>query len=181
MKRNSLPKCPKCKLSMGITLTDKTATCGYCKHIWKPSPNVREQIKASADFAATMRQAKQDRIEHERRAAAAKYERLNRRDARGWLVRDDELDLSKLTTEEQIKHCERLTQHLDGLAEEGFVDRDVIEPQHSDCWDLKEDGETIEVCQVDCPVAVAKREQYLASAFREHPDQLVFHLTSPLT
>lgn len=169
-----LPKCQKCKLSMGITLTDKVASCGYCKHTWKPSPSVREQI---ADFAATMRQAKQDRIERERRAAAAKYERLNRRDVRGWLVRDDELDLSKLTVEEQIKHCERLTQHLDGLAEEGFVDRDVIEPQHSEWWDEGEE----QVCDADCPVATTKHEQYLASAFREHPGQLVFHLTSPLT
>lgn len=167
-RKSSLPKCPKCKLSMGLTLTDKIATCGYCYISWKPSPSVRERIKACADFEATMRQAKQDRIERERRAAAAKYEKLNHRDANGWLVRDDELDLDKLPIEEQIKHCDRLTRHLDGLAEEGFVDRDVVEPQHS--WWCDEG----QVCDATCPVVTAKCEQYLASAFREHPGQTTF-------
>lgn len=181
MRSAKLPKCPKCKLSMGLTLTDKTATCGYCYISWKPSPSVRERIKASADFEATMRQAKQDRIERERRAAAAKYEKLNRRDVNGWLVREDELDLDKLPIEEQIKHCDRLTRHLDGLAEEGFVDRDGVYPEHSGyCYVMGEDGVELTTCDADCPVAVAKRKQYLASAFREHSGQLVFHLTSTL-
>lgn len=177
-RKSSLPKCPKCKLSMGIILTDKTATCGSCYTSWKPSPGVLERIKASTDSAATVRQAKQDRIEREQRAAAAKYERLNPRDARGWLIRDYDDDLSVLPTAALVKHRDRLTRHLDGLAEEGFVSRGVAEPQHSGyCYVIGENGLELTTCDADCPVATAKRGQYLGSAFREHSGQLVFHLT----
>lgn len=174
-RKLSLPKCPKCRFSFGLSLNGCVATCSYCAQSWKPSLAVRQKITDLLESEREMRQVKQSRAAVAAAAVAAKYERLNRRDARGWLVRDDELDLSTLSTEELVKHRDRLTEHLDGLAEEGFVDRDVMEPQHSGyCYEMGENGLDLAACDADCPVAIAKRERYLASAYREHSRQLTF-------
>ena len=133
MRRSKLPKCPKCKGSYGLTLTDTQAHCKYCQHTWKPTASVREKIAARVEYEAGMRQAKASRIERDRlaaEAAKAAYARRWRRDANGWVVRDDELDLATLTAEELVAHRDRLTEHLDGLVEAGFVDGTLSEAKH---------------------------------------------------
>jgi len=175
MRRSKLPKCPKCEGSYGLTLSDKQAHCSYCQHTWKPTANVREKIAAQAEYEAEMRQAKANHIERERLAAEvakAAHARRWRRDASGWVVRDDELDLSTLTAEELVAHRDRLTEHLDGLVEAGFVDG-VTKPQHSDyCYVLGDDGLELTTCDQQCPLVEAWRQAYLASAYRNHPGQL---------
>ena len=166
MRGSKLPKCPKCQGSYGLTLSDKQAHCSYCQHTWKPTANAREKIAAQAEYEAEMRQAKANRIERERiaaEAAKAAYARRWRRDASGWVVRDDELDLAALTGDALMAHRDRLTEHLDGLVEDGFVDG-TSSPRHSDyCYVLGDDGLELTTCDPHCP---------LTTAYREHPGQL---------
>ena len=61
---------------------------------------------------------------------------------------------------------DRLTEHLDGLVEAGFVDGTLSEARHD------EDDPKVGVCLPDCPVAIAKQQAYLATAYRDHPGQL---------
>ena len=169
MRRSKLPKCPKCKGSYGLTLSDKQAHCSYCQHTWKPTTGVSEKIAAQAEYEAGMRQAKASRIDRDRlaaEAAKAAYAQRWRRDASGWVVRDDELDLATLTGDDLMAHRDRLTEHLDGLAEAGFVDGTLSEARHD------EDDPKVGVCLPDCPVAIAKQQAYLATAYRDHPGQL---------
>ena len=124
-----------------------------------------------------MRQAKASRIERDRlatEAAKAAYAQRWRRDAGGWVVRDDELDLATLTGDALVAHRDRLTEHLDGLIEAGFVDGTLGEARHDDyCYyEGEEDDLKVGVCLPDCPVAAEKRQAYLATAYREHPGQL---------
>ena len=165
MRRSKLPKCPKCKGSYGLTLSDKQAHCGYCQHTWKPTASVREKIVAQAEYEAGMRQAKASRIERDRLAAEAAYARRWRRDVNGWVVRDDELDLATLTGDALAAHRDRLTEHFDGLVEAGFVDGTLSEARHDGyCYyEGDEDDLKVGVCLPDCPVA---------TAYREHPGQL---------
>jgi len=176
MRRSKLPKCPKCQGSYGLTLSDKQAHCSYCQHTWKPTASVREKIVAQAEYEAGMRQAKAWRIERERlaeEAAKAAYARRWRRDVSGWVVRDDELDLATLTGDALMAHRDRLTEHLDGLVEAGFVDGTLSEAKHDDyCYELLDDGLKIAACHLDCPVVIARQQDYLATAYREHPGQL---------
>jgi hypothetical protein len=162
-------------------LFDKQAHCSYCQHTWKPTANVREKIAAQAEYEAEMRQAKANHIERERLAAEvakAAHARRWRRDASGWVVRDDELDLATLTAEELVAHCDRLTEHLDGLVEAGFVDGMLSEARHDDyCYELLDDGLKIAACHLDCPVVIARQQDYLATAYREHPGQLSLFFT----
>jgi hypothetical protein len=150
-------------------LSDKQAHCSYCQHTWKPTANAREKIAAQAEYEAEMRQAKANRIERERiaaEAAKAAYARRWRRDASGWVVRDDELDLAALTGDALMAHRDRLTEHLDGLVEDGFVDGTLSEARHD------EDDPKAGACHLDCPAAIAKQQAYLTTAYREHPGQL---------
>ena len=176
MRRSKLPKCPKCKGSYGLTLSDKQAHCSYCQHTWKPTANAREKIAAQAEYEAGVRQAKASRIDRDRlaaEAAKAAYARRWRRDASGWVVRDDELDLATLTGDALMAHRDRLTEHLDGLVEAGFVDGTLSEARHDDyCYELLDDGLKIAACHLDCPVVILQRQTYLATAYREHPGQL---------
>ena len=176
MRRSKLPKCPKCEGSYGLTLSDKQAHCSYCQHTWKPTASVREKIVAQAEYEAEMRQAKTRRTERERiaaEAAKATYARRWRRDASGWVIRDGELDLATLTLGELVAHCDRLTEHLDGLVEAGFVDGTLSEAKHDGyCYELLDDGLKIAACHLDCPVVISQRQAYLATAYREHPGQL---------
>ena len=171
MRRSKLPKCPKCEGSYGLTLSDKQAHCSYCQHTWKPTASVREKIVAQAEYEAEMRQAKTRRTERERiaaEAAKATYARRWRRDANGWIIRDDELDLATLTLGELVAHCDRLTEHLDGL-----VDGTLSAAKHDGyCYELLDDGLKIAACHLDCPVVISQRQAYLATAYREHPGQL---------
>lgn len=175
MRRSKLPKCPKCEGSYGLTLSDKQAHCSYCQHTWKPTASVREKIAAQAEYEAEMRQAKASRIERDRlaaEAAKAAYAQRWRRDASGWVVRDDELDLATLSQEELVAHRDRLTEHLDSLVEAGFVDG-TSSPQHSDhCYVLGDDGLELTTCDPHCPLIAAWRQAYLATAYRAHPGQL---------
>lgn len=169
MRRSKLPKCPKCKGSYGLTLSDKQAHCSYCQHTWKPTTGVSEKIAAQAEYEAGMRQAKASRIDRDRlaaEAAKAAYAQRWRRDASGWVVRDDELDLATLTGDDLMAHRDRLTEHLDGLAEAGFVDGTLSEARHD------EDDPKAGACHLDCPAAIAKQQAYLTTAYREHPGQL---------
>lgn len=164
-------------MSYSLSLVDKLAHCGSCQHTWKPAASVREKIVAQLEYDAAMRQAKAFRIEREKQAAEARAaaEALRwRRDDRGWVIRDDELDLATLTTEELVAHRDRLTEHLDGLVEVGFVDGAVVsEPKHDDdCCGLALDEGKPPVCSDDCPVVIAQQQAYLASAYRDHPGQL---------
>lgn len=176
MRRSKLSKCPKCKGSYGLAMTYSQAHCKYCQHTWKPTASVREKIAAQTEYEAGMRQAKAWRIERDRlaaEAAKATYARRWRRDASGWVIRDDELDLATLTLEELVAHCDRLTEHLDGLVEAGFVDGTLSEAKHDDyCYELLDDGLKIAACHLDCPVVISQRQAYLATAYREHPGQL---------
>jgi len=124
-----------------------------------------------------MRQAKASRIDRDRlaaEAAKAAYAQRWRRDASGWVVRDDELDLATLTGDALIQHRDRLTEHLDGLVEAGFVDGTLSEAKHDGyCYYAGDkDDPKVGVCLPDCPVAIAKQQAYLATAHRNHPDQL---------
>ena len=176
MRRSKLPKCPKCEGSYGLTLSDKQAHCSYCQHTWKPTASVREKIALQVEYETEMRQAKSNSIECERlaaEAAKAAYARRWRRDANGWIIRDDELDLATLTPGELVAHCDRLTEHLDGLVEAGFVDGTLSEAKHDGyCYELLDDGLKIAACHLDCPVVISQRQAYLATAYREHPGQL---------
>lgn len=177
MRRSKSPKCPKCKESYGLTLSDKQAHCSYCQHTWKPTVSVREKIAAQAEYEAGMRQAKAWRIERDRlaaEAAKAAYARRWRRDANGWVIRDDELDLATLTGDALMAHRDRLTEHLDDLVEAGFVDGSLSEAKHDGyCYyEGDEDDPKVGVCLPDCPVAIAKQQAYLTTAYREHPGQL---------
>ena len=176
MSRSKLPKCPKCKGSYGLTLSDKQAHCSYCQHTWKPTTGVSEKIAAQAEYEAGMRQAKASRIDRDRlaaEAAKAAYAQRWRRDASGWVVRDDELDLATLTGDDLMAHRDRLTEHLDGLVEDGFVAGTPSEARHDDyCYKLLDDGLKIAACHLDCPAAIAKQQAYLTTAYREHPGQL---------
>ena len=157
-------------MSYSLSLVDKQAHCGSCQHTWEPAASVREKIVAQL-------QAKASRIEREKQAAearAAAAAKRWRRDDRGWVVRDDELDLTTLTGFELMQHRDRLTEHLDGLVEHGFVDGTVVsEPKHDDdCCELALDEGKLPACSDDCPVIVAQQRAYLASAYRDHPGQL---------
>jgi hypothetical protein len=163
-------------------LFDKQAHCSYCQHTWKPTANVREKIAAQAEYEAEMRQAKASRIERERlaaEAAKAAYARRWRRDASGWVVRDDELDLATLTGDALMAHRDRLTEHLDGLVEAGFVDGTLSEVRHDGyCYEIgEEDDLKIGVCLAECPVNIARQQTYHATAYREHPGQLSLFFT----
>lgn len=177
MRRVKPPKCPKCDMSYSLSLTDKQAHCGGCQHTWKPAASAREKIVTQLAYDAGMRQAKAFRIEREKQAAearAAAAAKRWRRDDRGWVVRDDELDLTTLTGFELMQHRDRLTEHLDGLVEHGFVDGTVVsEPKHDDdCCELALDEGKLPACSDDCPVIVAQQRAYLASAYRDHLGQL---------
>lgn len=176
MRRSKLPKCPKCKGSYGLTLSDKQAHCSYCQHTWKPTTGVSEKIAAQAEYEAGMRQAKASRIDRDRlaaEAAKAAYAQRWRRDASGWVVRDDELDLATLTGDDLMAHRDRLTEHLDGLAEAGFVDGSLSEARRDGyCYEIGEDGLKVGVCLSECPVTIARQQAYLASAYRDHLGQL---------
>ncbi len=175
MRRLKAPKCPKCDMSYSLSLTDKQAHCGGCQHTWKPAASAREKIVTQLAYDAEMRQAKAFRIEREKQAAearAAAAAKRWRRDDRGWVVRDDELDLTTLTGFELMQHRDRLTEHLDGLVEHGFVDGTLSEARHDDCYELLDDGHKIAACSLDCPVVIAQQQTYLASAYRDHLGQL---------
>ncbi len=175
MRRLKAPKCPKCDMSYSLSLTDKQAHCGSCQHTWKPAPGVREKIVAQLEYDAEMRQAKASRIEREKQAAearAAAAAKRWRRDDHGWVVRDDELDLATLTGFELMQHRDRLTEHLDGLVEHGFVDG-ASTPQHSDdCYRLKDAGLELTTCDPNCRLVTARVAAYLTSAYRGHLGQL---------
>lgn len=168
MRRSKLPKCPKCKGSYGLTLSDKQAHCSYCQHTWKPTTGVSEKIAAQAEYEAGMRQAKASRIDRDRlaaEAAKAAYAQRWRRDASGWVVRDDELDLATLTGDDLMAHRDRLTEHLDSLVDHGFADGKMSEASHDDDC---EPGH----CAGDCPVVEAAGQYFLNSAYRDHLGQL---------
>lgn len=176
MRRIKYPKCPKCDMSYSLSLVDKLAHCGSCQHTWKPAASVREKIVAQLEYDAAMRQAKAFRIEREKQAAEARAaaEALRwRRDDRGWVISDDELDLATLTTEELVAHRDRLTEHLDGLVDYGFVDGTLSEARRDGyCYEIGEDGLKVGVCLSECPVTIARQQAYLASAYRDHLGQL---------
>jgi len=154
-------------MSYSLSLVDKQAHCGSCQHTWKPAPSVRQKIVAQLEYDAAMRQAKAFRIERERQAAearAAAEARRWRRDDRGWVIREDELNLDKLSTEELVAHRDRLTSHFDSLIDHGFTDGKSEAKHDDDC----EPGH----CAGDCPVVEAARQSFLNSAYRDHPGQL---------
>lgn len=168
MRRSKLPKCPKCKGSYGLTLSDKQAHCSYCQHTWKPTTGVSEKIAAQAEYEAGMRQAKASRIDRDRlaaEAAKAAYAQRWRRDASGWVVRDDELDLATLTGDDLMAHRDRLTEHLDSLVDHGFADGKMSEASHDDDC---EPGH----CVGGCLVVEAARRSFLNAAYRDHSGQL---------
>lgn len=149
-------------------MSDKQAHCSYCQHTWKPTTGVSEKIAAQAEYEAGMRQAKASRIDRDRlaaEAAKAAYAQRWRRDASGWVVRDDELDLATLTGDDLMAHRDRLTEHLDGLAEAGFVDGKMSEASHDDDC---EPGH----CVGGCLVVEAARRSFLNAAYRDHSGQL---------
>lgn len=155
-------------MSYSLSLVDKQAHCGSCQHTWKPAPSVLQKIVAQLEYDAAMRQAKALHIEREKQAAearAAVEARRWRRDDRGWVISEDELDLDRLSTEELVAHRDRLTSHLDSLVDHGFTDGKVSEAAHDD------DCEPMH-CIVDCPVVEAARQSFLNSAYRDHPGQL---------
>ena len=173
MRRSKLPKCPKCKGSYGLTLSDKQAHCSYCQHTWKPTTGVSEKIAAQAEYEAGMRQAKASRIDRDRlaaEAAKAAYAQRWRRAASGGADRDAGLDLAPPPADDVPAPGDRLTEHLDGLAEAGFVDGSSS-PRHSDyCYVLN--GLELTTCDPHCPLIAARQQAYLVTAHRNHPDQL---------
>lgn len=149
-------------------MSDKQAHCSYCQHTWKPTTGVSEKIAAQAEYEAGMRQAKASRIDRDRlaaEAAKAAYAQRWRRDASGWVVRDDELDLATLTGDDLMAHRDRLTEHLDSLVDHGFADGKMSEASHDDDC---EPGH----CVGGCLVVEAARRSFLNSAYRDHPGQL---------
>ena len=168
MRRIKPPKCPKCDMSYSLSLVDKQAHCGSCQHTWKPAPSVLQKIVAQLEYDAAMRQAKALHIEREKQAAearAAVEARRWRRDDRGWVISEDELDLDRLSTEELVEHRDRLTGHLDSLVDHGFADGKMSEASHDDDC---EPGH----CVGGCLVVEAARRSFLNAAYRDHSGQL---------
>ena len=168
MRRLKAPKCPKCDMSYSLSLTDKQAHCGGCQHTWKPAASAREKIVTQLAYDAEMRQAKAFRIEREKQAAearAAAAAKRWQRDDRGWVIREDELDLDRLSTEELVEHRDRLTGHLDSLVDHGFADGKMSEASHDDDC---EPGH----CVGGCLVVEAARRSFLNAAYRDHSGQL---------